>query len=92
MTGICFSPDGTAVGVYNEVVPPKALGRATITRASHVEPTADGDWSADLTPVGGPVLGPFPSRSAALDAEIQWLNRHLHQLARATPAPDSSAR
>ena len=41
----------------------------SITRASHVEPDAEGRWLADLTPVAGPVLGPFDLRSEALAAE-----------------------
>ena len=52
------------------------LGRLKIARGSHVEPTADGRWSADLAPVGGPVLGPFSHRSEALAAERQWLETH----------------
>ena len=41
-----------------------------------VEPTADGRWIADLWPVDGPPLGPFPSRSQALSAEHNWLTQH----------------
>lgn len=48
------------------------LGDATVTRASHVEPAAGG-WTADMSPVGGPVLGPFRLRQEALDAEVSWL-------------------
>jgi hypothetical protein len=56
------------------------LGQALTRRASHVEPAAGG-WSADLKPVGGPVLGPFPRRDTALEEEIAWLQANL------TPAP-----
>ena len=48
------------------------LGRTTTARASHVEPSGK-DWRADLSPVGGPVLGPFARRDEALTAEVQWL-------------------
>lgn len=51
-------------------------GAPGIRRASHVEPRADGQWEADLGPVGGPVLGPFRFRRDALAAEVQWLERH----------------
>lgn len=60
-----------------------------LRRASHVEAYADLseaarealgdvdpaplDWWVDLTPSSGPVLGPFKSRQAALDAEVEWL-------------------
>ena len=53
-------------------------GNATIHRASHVEPSVTG-WTADMTPVDGPVLGPFALRHDALTAEVAWLqhNRNL---------------
>jgi hypothetical protein len=59
--------------VYGEAIDLAALGRADITRASHVEPDRGSDWVADQRPVGGPVLGPFPRRSEALEAEAAWL-------------------
>lgn len=51
-------------------------------RASHVEPAPGGGWTADLRPVGGPVLTgpdgkPFRRRSAALGAEVAWLGSEL---------------
>jgi hypothetical protein len=52
------------------------LGRLSIARGSHVEPTADGRWTADLSPAGGPLLGPFERRSQALAAEVAWLETH----------------
>ena len=62
--------------LYGEELDLHALGRLEIQRGSHVEPTDDGQWTADLSPVAGPVLGPFPSRSLALDAEREWLERN----------------
>jgi hypothetical protein len=41
-----------------------------------VEPDGRGQWIADLAPVGGPKFGPFYRRSAALEAEHQWLEVH----------------
>ena len=62
--------------VYSDdLVPLLEQGDSTIRRASHVEP-AEGGWTADLTPSGGPVLGPFPLRSEALEKEIEWLNKN----------------
>lgn len=52
-------------------------GRATITRASHVEPSGDGKWHADMSPVGGPVLSGFDLRKDALEAEISYLKGNL---------------
>ena len=69
-------PDGTARCVYGEAIDVAALGEPTVTRASHVEPDAQGQWRADLSPVGGPTLGPFARRSDALVAETEWLDRH----------------
>jgi hypothetical protein len=62
--------------VYDEAIPLHSLGRIDIRRGSHVEPDETGRWSADLAPIGGPVLGPFDERSAALAAETAWLRAH----------------
>ncbi len=59
--------------LYDEAINLALLGHLAIRRASVVEPDAGGSWHADLTPVGGPVLGPFPFRSQALAAEQRWL-------------------
>ena len=66
-------PTGEVRCLYDEAIDLAALGPLTIRRASHVEPTCHGQWLADLTPVNGPVLGPFPQRSMALSAERAWL-------------------
>jgi hypothetical protein len=63
--------------IYDEELDLRKLGKLQITRASHVEPDAEGYWWADMGPVGGPVLGPFGSRSEALAAERQWLTHML---------------
>jgi hypothetical protein len=70
-----FSPDGTCRFIHDDFLADLAreAGDLTIRRASHVEPTEDGRWTADLSPVGGPVLGPYVRRSAALGAELEWL-------------------
>ena len=70
---IVISPNGAAKCLYGEDLDLNALGQLAIQRASHVEPTNDAQWTADLSPVNGPVLGPFPNRSAALEAEREWL-------------------
>jgi hypothetical protein len=69
-------PDGSVRAIYGEAIDLSILGRPTITRASLVEPDRDGRWTADLSPVGGLVLGPFDRRTEALAAEEQWLGRH----------------
>jgi hypothetical protein len=73
--------DGRIDTLWDDRLAPvlRALGRVSIRRASHVEPTPDGAWTADLGPSGGPVLGPFPLRRHALEAERDWLLRQLEQ-------------
>jgi hypothetical protein len=56
------------------------LGPQEIRRASRVEPISAADWQADLSPVGGPNLRGFRRRIDALQAEIAWLDEHLHQI------------
>ncbi len=73
---LVIDPAGEVYCVYDEARPLAELGRLTISRGSMVEPTEAGDWTADLSPVGGPLLGPFANRSAALDAEREWLERN----------------
>ena len=73
---IVVESDGVLRCIYGEEIDLAALGRPVIRRASHVEPTPDGRWTADLSPVAGPTLGPFASRSQALEAESRWLERH----------------
>jgi hypothetical protein len=62
--------------IYAESIDLSVLGPLSIERASHVEPDAEGRWWADLSPAGGPTLGPFSRRSEALTAEVQWLETH----------------
>jgi hypothetical protein len=59
--------------LYDEMIDLTQLGPPAITRASHVEPDASGQWWADLSPVDGPQLGPFHHRTEALGAEHAWL-------------------
>jgi hypothetical protein len=73
---LVVDPTGRLRAIYAEEIDLTAFGRPTITRASHVEPTSDGRWLADLSPVGGPVLGPFDRRGEALEAERVWLEAH----------------
>jgi len=79
---LIVDPQGQVRCLYVEAIDLAALGPLTIRRASQVEPDASGSWWADLAPVGGPQLGPYPQRSAALAAESAWLTTH-HLLPRA---------
>lgn len=74
-----IGPDGLIKFVYDdELEPLLQLGQSAIHRASHVEPTSLG-WTADLSPSGGPSLGPFPLRRQALQAELSWLGERLQE-------------
>jgi hypothetical protein len=82
---------GSVRCIYDEALDLRELGKLQITRASHVEPDRDGNWWADMGPSGGPVLGPFRSRTEALQAERGWLLRcqsaTATDLGRASPSP-----
>ena len=40
-------PDGTARGLYGELIDAGDIGEQTVARASHVEPADGGGWTAD---------------------------------------------
>jgi hypothetical protein len=70
---LVVAADGVARCIYDETLDLREIGTLKITRASHVEPDAEGYWWADMGPSGGPVLGPHGSRTEALGAERRWL-------------------
>jgi hypothetical protein len=67
---------GKIYALYGEAIDLATLGELAIRRASRVEPDRQGLWWADLSPLGGPTLGPFNWRSQALAAEVAWLEMH----------------
>ena len=73
---LIIAPGGIVRCLYSEAIALAALGPLQIARASHVEPTAGGQWLADLAPLSGPLLGPFVCRSEALAAEEAWITQH----------------
>jgi len=83
--------DGMARCIYDEALDLREIGTLKITRASHVEPDAEGYWWADMGPVDGPVLGPFGSRTEALGAERGWLLGQ-GRFARRSPLPDQDCK
>ena len=70
---LLIEPQGRVRCIYAEAIDLPSLGKLTVRRGSHVEPDGQGQWTADLSPVSGPVLGPFVLRSEALAAEVAWL-------------------
>jgi len=77
MGEIVFLKDGTARFVYSDAIAGfmRDVGKLRTARASNVEPMNDG-WAVDLSPVGGPILGPYATREEALRAEVDWLRTH----------------
>jgi hypothetical protein len=69
---LVVKPNGDVRCVYAEDIDLHQLGPLSIRRGSAVEP-ANGKWTADLSPVNGPTLGPFTTRTEALAAEVEWL-------------------
>jgi len=70
---------GRLAFIYSDAVADLlTLGRATVARASHVEPTPFGDgtvgWGAVMV-ADGVFLGPFRTRAEALAAETAHLQR-----------------
>ena len=73
---LIITPAASIRCLYDETLDLSSLGTQQIQRGSHVEPTPDGQWTAELSPVSGPLLGPFARRSEALAAEVAWLEQH----------------
>lgn len=48
-------------------------GNSTIQRASFLTQREDGQWMGHLLPIGGPLLGPYPTREGAVNAEREWI-------------------
>lgn len=74
---LLITTTGSVRTVYDEAIDLTQLGLLQLRRASQVEPDATGAWWAELAPVHGPRLGPFPRRSVALAAERRWLEQAL---------------
>ena len=64
-TELVVGVDGGMRCIDDEALDLREIGKLRITRASHVEPDAEGYGWAEITPSGGPVLGPFRTRTEA---------------------------
>ena len=76
---LSISPTGELSAIYSDDLRGLmgTLGTLSIRRASHVEPDASGLWWADMSPMNGPLIGPFHFRWQALQAEREWLEVRL---------------
>ena len=58
-----ISAEGRFQFIYSDDLKPLLdEGRAGIFRASSVEPDSRGQWTADMSPIFGPMAGPFATR------------------------------
>ncbi len=75
---IVIAKDGTVRHIYSDELAELlgGNGEARTVRASHVEPDGSGGWTADMSPMDGPLLGPFKTRREALEEEVKWLEAH----------------
>jgi hypothetical protein len=64
-TELVVGVDGGMRCIDDEALDLREIGKLRITRASHVEPDAERYWWAEMAPSGGPVLGPFRTRTEA---------------------------
>ena len=70
---LTFNPDGTAQGLYTEIIPMHALGRLSVYRASTIEfDDAIQQWVV-RSPEGAE-LYQSPSRQRCLDWEREFFN------------------
>jgi len=70
---LMIDPSGRVSAIWDDALAELAkLGECRVERASHVEWDGTG-WRADLSPVGGPMLGSYRRRQDALAAEHDWL-------------------
>lgn len=82
MSIIIIMPEGGVRHLYSDdlVEMDARLGFSETKRASNIEPGYFTDgitrWFADMSPVGGPELGPFNTRAEALACEVNWLERN----------------
>jgi hypothetical protein len=74
--------NGKITGIYSDaLIPLIESGKSNVRRVSHVEPSNSSqtfgmEWTATMLDYNT-VLGPFPSRAQALDAEIKFLEERL---------------
>ncbi len=71
-----IDPEGNILALYQEDLVLGELGSAEIQRASHVEPEG-ATWFVDLAPISGPRIAGFSTRSEAIQAENDWIERHV---------------
>jgi len=54
--------------------------KAALVNANRWSDKSHVEWFADLTPIHGPILGPFVDNAAAVAAEVEYINTHLSRI------------
>ena len=91
---VAFDKEGNATFVHSDeamrMMMPIMKGKPDIRRVSRVEADEDGNFWADLAPVGGPKLGPFPpdQYKEAIRREVEWLEKNY--IGQDLPLPDAA--
>ena len=70
---VVIKPDGSVHCIYGETLPLARLGKLHITRASHVEPTSEGNGLPIFRRSVVQFSGRSISEREALVAEVDWL-------------------
>lgn len=72
-----FGPDGSVTGIVGSLKDGLPIDLGTLgqyqTKRQGVLVEINNEWFADMFLASGPVLGPFNSRSEAINGEIDWL-------------------
>lgn len=76
---LIIDEDAVIHAIYNDALRPlfDEASFSEVRRASHVEPCGGGRWTADMGPVGGPVLGPFDTHEQAIQAETAYIRKEI---------------
>jgi hypothetical protein len=78
---IKIGPDGSVFGLHQDWM--HELGKADISRASYVEPTAAGQWQVTVLPCRfvreQEILGTYPARAEALAAERRFFHAKMDE-------------
>jgi hypothetical protein len=69
--------DGVITCIYTENIDLNELGSVTTKRGSHVEPANNNSWYCDLSPLGHPVFDGFRTRTAALEFEVDYIEKNI---------------
>jgi hypothetical protein len=76
---LTIGEDGAISMIYNDDLLPLLPGEYQITRAAHVEPTANGRWQIHFCHKPEPEPETFERRDQALKREVELVNQYLSE-------------